>query len=85
MLKAGPFVHEMEAETMRFVAQHASIPVPVVHDFYEKNGAGYLLMSCAEGVMLSEVRDSFTEEKRESIVSQLKGYVEQSRQSSMLH
>lgn len=82
VLKAGPFVHEVEAETMRFVAKHTSIPVPVVHDFYEKEGAGYLLMSRAEGVMLGKVWDSFTEEKRESIVSQLKGYVEQLRRLS---
>ena len=82
VLKTGPFVRSAEAEAMRFIATHTSIPVPVVHKFYEKNGFGYILMSRAEGVMLGDVWDSLTEEKRATIISQLKVYVDELRQLS---
>ncbi|KAF2451283.1 kinase-like protein [Karstenula rhodostoma CBS 690.94] len=75
ILKVGSRVRVVEADAMRFVAGNTSIPVPVVHESYEKNGIGHIYMSKAEGVALRSVWDAFSDEKRNVVVSQLTAYV----------
>ncbi|KAK7513049.1 kinase-like domain-containing protein [Phyllosticta citriasiana] len=69
-----------EAAAMRFVASRTSIPVPQVHEAYEKDGLGYIRMSKVHGHLLSEAWKSLTFEKRHHVVEQLRQYVQELQQ-----
>jgi hypothetical protein len=75
ILKAGISVKLSEAEAMRFVASKTSIPVPTVHDVYEKEGNTYILMSRVHGKPLGEVWGSLCTEQKAAVVRQLKHYM----------
>ena len=75
ILKVGISVKLSEAEAMRFVASKTSIPVPTVHDVYEKEGNTYILMSRVHGKPLGEVWDSLCTEQKATIVRQMNHYM----------
>jgi len=75
VLKVGISVKLSEAEAMRFVARETSMPVPTVHDAYEQEGRGYIIMSRAHGKPLGEVWASLCTEQRSTIVRQLNRYM----------
>ena len=79
IVKAGPNVKMSEAEAMRFVALHTSVPVPDVRESYIKNGCGYIFMSKADGEPLADIWKDLGSEQRASVVSQLRNYTEQLR------
>ncbi|KXT02489.1 hypothetical protein AC578_4183 [Pseudocercospora eumusae] len=79
IIKAGPSVKMSEAEAMRFVALHTSIPVPEVQEAYNKNGCGYIVMSKADGEPLADIWQDLGSDQRASVVSQLRNYAEQLR------
>ncbi|KAK8190898.1 kinase-like domain-containing protein, partial [Phyllosticta paracitricarpa] len=79
ILKVGT-VNMSEAAAMRFAASRTSIPLPQVHEAYEKDGLGYIRMSKVDGHLLSEARKSLTFEKRHHVVEQLRQYVQELHQ-----
>lgn len=79
IMKAGPSVKMSEAEAMRYVALHTSIPVPEVQESYIKDGCGYIVMSKADGEPLGDVWEDLSSEQRALVVSQLRSYTEQLR------
>ncbi|ROW08669.1 hypothetical protein VPNG_06463 [Cytospora leucostoma] len=81
-IKATPFTQLAEANAMRFVAQHTSIPVPMVHCAFEEKGQTYILMERIEGDTLAQVWGQRSDESKARILRQLKGIVEQLRRIS---
>ncbi|KAF8148198.1 kinase-like domain-containing protein [Crassisporium funariophilum] len=79
LAKIGRHVDFFEAETMRYVAEHTTIPVPKVHDFWSCKGVKYITMDFVEGVALDEALYDMSEGTRQYVVQQLKGYVAQLR------
>ncbi|KAK6502971.1 hypothetical protein TWF481_008007 [Arthrobotrys musiformis] len=79
VLKVGctNLVKQNEAEALRLLGSKTSVPVPKVHEYYEKNGLGFLHMSKIEGTPLSDVWKEWPQEKRDKVISQLRGYIEQ--------
>lgn len=77
ILKYGSTVKVAEAECLRFIAQRTSIPVPHVFEFYEQHGNGYILMTELDGDPLGAVWSTMSDDYKEKIILQLKGYVQQ--------
>lgn len=77
ILKAGPSVKMSEAEAMRYVALHTSIPVPKVQESYTRNGCGYIFMSKAGGEPLADVWKELDLGQGASVVRQLQKYVQE--------
>lgn len=75
ILKAGLNPNMSEAEAMRFVAQHTSIPVPRVIDTYIFNGRATIVMSHLSGVELARIWDTLDLVSRSSIIAQLQNIV----------
>ncbi|PGH05801.1 hypothetical protein GX51_02774 [Blastomyces parvus] len=71
----------MQAEAMRFVRKHTSLPVPEVYDAYvdESSDSGVIIMDYVEGNVLRDVWDDLTGEQQSSITNQLKAYIEELR------
>ena len=68
-----------EADTLRYIRKHTTIPVPRVYASAEKDGRHYTLMKCIDGVPLQCVWDDFDAQQRSRVVSQLHDYVAQLR------
>ncbi|KAK7416624.1 hypothetical protein QQX98_005095 [Neonectria punicea] len=70
-----------EADTMRLVRANTSIPVPDVQNAYrdEKTGEGIIIMDYVEGITLKEAWGDYSEAQKESVISQLRGYMAQLR------
>lgn len=80
ILKKGPTVRMAEAEAMRFVkARLPGIPVPEVYQSFMKDDLGFILMEKIEGRPLSEVWERLDQEKRNYVMEQLRGFIEQWR------
>ncbi|KAH7019915.1 kinase-like domain-containing protein [Ilyonectria destructans] len=81
IMKTGDIVRMAEAEVMKFVHANTSIPVPEVHSAYRDEASGHvvILMDFMEGENLDKAWPGFTEAERESVVSQLLGYMAQLR------
>ena len=47
-----PYRSRVEAEAIRFVSQHTSLPVPRLHMYWEESTIGYLIIDYAEGETL---------------------------------
>jgi hypothetical protein len=77
ILKIGPSVKRAEAEAMRFITDHTSVPVPRVLEFYEKDGLGHLFMSKVEGRILADLWSGLSTDNRNFVINQLQGYVSQ--------
>lgn len=75
ILKVGRGVRMAEAEALRFVSSHCSIPVPEVYEAYEKNGIGYIYMCKIEGLQLGETWSSLSDDKKAYVADQPRRYV----------
>ncbi|ERT02519.1 hypothetical protein HMPREF1624_00818 [Sporothrix schenckii ATCC 58251] len=82
VLKSGDTVREAEANTMKFVSKHTSIPVPEVHNVYRDANSGHvcIVMEYVEGDRLDNVWEGLTTEDKDAILFQLRGYLTQLRQ-----
>lgn len=68
-----------EAEALRYVRQHTTIPVPRVYASVNGYGYNFILMEKIEGRCLSAVWKQLTERQRDDILIQLQGYIAQLR------
>lgn len=82
VVKTADSVRMTEAETMRFVRANTTIPVPEVRNAYvdDSNGHAVIVMDFVEGENLDTAWDKLGGDARESIIDQLRGYMEQLRQ-----
>ncbi|KUI61302.1 hypothetical protein VP1G_08499 [Cytospora mali] len=78
-IKSTPFTTLAEANAMRFIAQHTSIPVPKVHCSFEEKGQTYILMERIEGETLARAWGLRSDESKTQILRQLKTFVEELR------
>ena len=79
IIKFGKMRTGSEADTLRYIRKHTTIPVPRVYASAEKDGRHYTLMKCIDGIPLECVWDDLTSQQRSHIVSQLHDYVAQLR------
>ena len=77
--KIGPDVDMTEAESMNFVRERSSIPVPKVLQTYEQEGSGYIIMEFIEGEVLKNAWPKLAQKDRNTIVSELSDYISQLR------
>ncbi|KAM3414561.1 hypothetical protein BST61_g9720 [Cercospora zeina] len=77
ILKAGTSVEMSEAEAMRFVASHTTMPVPQVIDAYVKDGNGYILMSKLEGERLGTAWKTFDSLQKAKVIDQLRTFMQE--------
>ncbi|KAI1196828.1 kinase-like protein [Nemania serpens] len=82
VVKSGKTVRLAEAEAMRFVRNNTSIPVPEVHNAYKDEESGHtrIIMEFIEGAELEEVWDTYSPAEKESVIAQLRGYMQELRQ-----
>ena len=82
VVKSGQSVRMSEAETMKFVRERTTIPIPQVLDAYtdEQSGMVRIVMEFIEGDNLDAAWDKYTDAEKESVVSQLHGYMGELRQ-----
>ncbi|EFX04125.1 phosphotransferase enzyme family protein [Grosmannia clavigera kw1407] len=76
-----------EAETMKFIREHTSIPVPDVHNAYidEQSNHVRIVMEFIEGDNLDVAWETYTETEKASIISQLREYMGELRQIKGTH
>ncbi|KAL7938312.1 kinase-like domain-containing protein [Trichoderma chlorosporum] len=76
--KSGPMLRPYEAETMKFIAEKTTIPVPKVYDTdWQDGNMTAILMEYIPGKTLDKVWDDLDKEQKMSIALELKGYMEQ--------
>ncbi|KAI1112723.1 kinase-like protein [Nemania sp. NC0429] len=82
VVKSGKTVRLAEAEAMRFVHSNTSIPVPEVYNAYKDEDSGHtrIIMEFIVGAELEEVWDTYSVVEKESVIAQLRGYMEELRQ-----
>ncbi|KAL1869713.1 hypothetical protein VTK73DRAFT_2954 [Phialemonium thermophilum] len=82
IVKTSRSVRISEATTMKFVRERTSIPIPEVYNAYtdEKSGNVRIVMEFVEGDNLDEAWDRYTVEEKESVILQLRGYMNELRQ-----
>lgn len=71
--------HGREAQTMKFVAMRTTLPIPRVWIALSWRGTQYTVMSRIHGVELEEAWDRLSDETKEHISKQLRGYISQLR------
>ena len=72
-----------EANTMRYIRENTTIPIPEVYDVYvnpSDKKIGMLHMSLIEGDILADVWETMDSASKESVITDLRGYVSQLRQ-----
>jgi hypothetical protein len=82
IVKSSEITRLAEAETMRFVRNNTSIPVPEVYNAYKDEESGHtrIIMEFVEGIELEEAWDTYSAAEKESVIAQLRGYMEELRQ-----
>jgi len=78
-IKFGPRVHLAEADALRLVAKHTSVPVPKVYHAFEENGISVIVMEKIKGELLGNIWNTMSAKDRETVIHQLKGYFDQLR------
>ncbi|RDB23520.1 hypothetical protein Hypma_009008 [Hypsizygus marmoreus] len=78
-LKAGRHISLTEADTMRFVSLHTSIPVPKVQRAWCNDGITYIIMDFVQGEELEAVWRKMSEPVKRRVLDQLGDYVHQLR------
>ncbi|MCJ1386464.1 hypothetical protein MMC17_009590 [Xylographa soralifera] len=76
-IKFGDSVSLAEANTLRFIAKHTSIPVPKVHHAFTHRGKTYILMERICGKTIAERWRSLSDTSKASIFKQLKRMIEE--------
>ncbi|CAG8948723.1 hypothetical protein HYFRA_00001844 [Hymenoscyphus fraxineus] len=79
--KSGNATRMGEAAAMKLVRSKTSVPVPKVFNAYivEETNDPCILMEFVEGDVLRDVWDDMTHDEKASIVSQLKGFMDELR------
>ncbi|PHH53866.1 hypothetical protein CFIMG_002605RAa2 [Ceratocystis fimbriata CBS 114723] len=82
VVKDGEGVREAEANAMKLVRQHTSIPVPEVYNVYRDADSGHMciVMEYIDGEQLDKAWPRLSEEQKDKIVQQLRGYFVELRQ-----
>ena len=82
IVKTGDIVRMAEAETMKFVRANTLIPVPEIYNAYQDESTGYvvILMEFVEGESLDTAWEKYTSAEKDSVVLELRGYMDQLRQ-----
>ncbi|OTA68434.1 kinase-like protein [Hypoxylon sp. EC38] len=82
VVKSSKITRLAEAETMRFVRKHTSIPVPEVYNAYKDEESGHtrIIMEFIEGVELEEAWDKYSDAEKEHVINQLRGYMKELRE-----
>jgi hypothetical protein len=80
VVKLGPDINMAEAESMKFIQNNTTIPVPRVLKAYTKEGCGYILMEFVEGELLEKVWPKLLSDERRVILAELKECIRQMRQ-----
>eukprot|EP00177_Eucheuma_denticulatum_P001342 GFKZ01002437.1.p1 GENE.GFKZ01002437.1~~GFKZ01002437.1.p1 ORF type:complete len:274 (+),score=19.16 GFKZ01002437.1:747-1568(+) len=76
LLKYGPTVRPVEADTLRFIAKNTSIPVPKVYGVHiDDDSVAYIIMQYIGGENLLSVWSSLRNSEKEAIGEQLKGFL----------
>ncbi|MCJ1396753.1 hypothetical protein MMC18_009645 [Xylographa bjoerkii] len=78
-IKFGDSVSLAEANTLRFIAKHTSIPVPKVHHAFTHRGKTYILMERICGKTIAKRWHSLSDTSKASIFKQLKRMIEELR------
>ena len=78
-VKRGNFRDLAEACTLRFIAQHTSIPVPKVYCSFRRKGTTYIVMERIYGRMATIVWNELSDKAREKIMMQLKKLIGEMR------
>lgn len=82
VLKTGDATRMAEAAALRYIRKNTTIPVPEVYDAYmraDKPDCGAILMEFIEGDTLTDAWADMDRAQKDSIIAQLKGYVDQLR------
>lgn len=79
-VKYGQRVHLSEASSMRFIAQHTSIPVPKVLSAFTHDDMTYIVMERIKGDMIGVAWVKRSEESKAKLLSQLKKMIEEMRE-----
>ncbi|KAJ4319273.1 hypothetical protein N0V84_006464 [Fusarium piperis] len=82
IVKTSENTRVAEAETMKFVRQHTSIPVPKVYNVYKDEESGFvrIVMEYVHGKRLDEAWVEFTDAEKESVIQQLRRHFNELRQ-----
>lgn len=78
-IKASPFTRLAEAQTMQFISQNTSIPVPKVYTAFENKGRTFILMERIGGEPLSYGWVNRSDTSKAKILGQLKAMTDQLR------
>ncbi|KAI9747698.1 MAG: hypothetical protein M4579_007411 [Chaenotheca gracillima] len=81
VVKSGNSVRLAEAATMRYVAQHTTVPVPRVHHSYQDSTSSkvHIVMDYVSGDTLEEVWPKLQEDEKSRILDQLQDILRQLR------
>ncbi|KAI0188414.1 kinase-like protein [Astrocystis sublimbata] len=82
VVKSGHSTRLSEAEVMKFVRNNTSIPVPEVYNAYKdaESGRTRIVMEFVEGVPLTEAWDTYSDPEKDSVIAQLRSYMDELRQ-----
>lgn len=79
MIKTGYYVRLTEAVTMKFVAEHTSIPVPKVYCSFVHKDRVYIVMERIRGETVPRAWKSLPESARRKVCSELKAMMQELR------
>ncbi|KAG5642687.1 hypothetical protein DXG03_002345 [Asterophora parasitica] len=80
VVKTGEFSQLLlEAEAMRYAAEHTSIPICAVYDVWNKGEDGYLAMEFKQGQSLQRIWSTLSQDQQRSVLRTLKGCIDQLR------
>jgi aminoglycoside phosphotransferase len=63
---------ENEAAALKFIAETTNVPVPRVHETFEKDGAFYIVMEKVPGIAMARL----DEDAKEIVIHELEGHVQ---------
>ncbi|RAK97680.1 kinase-like protein [Aspergillus ibericus CBS 121593] len=79
-VKYGRRIHLSEASTMRFIAEHTSIPVPKVYCAFTHSERTYIVMERIKGHMIGRGWPKRPDQSKAELLSQLAKYITEMRQ-----
>lgn len=80
LLKVNRGVYGPEADNIRFIRNNTTIPVPRVVASARGHGKSFMLMTCIPGEELEAAWPKLNQSQRDSVVQQLRGFVDELRQ-----
>ena len=78
-VKYGLFQHISETAAMQYIAANTSMPVPKVYCAFQRKGNTYIVMQRIAESPTGHNWEQRSEESKERILGQLKGYVNEMR------